>query len=250
MKTATIEIQGVGDLVKAFNALGRKHAPTAVRNTLQDIASAIVKREEQEIKRVFDRPTPMIQRAFFAPRVQKGDTAAFVRLKDVFGKLGDVVPNTLEPHIPGYAATRQAKGMETALRRKGLMGDDEYLVPSRTMRLNKYGNLTGAKASKMLNDLWAFSNVSGFKSSTGDAKRKYVFGTIYPAGREPIKGIWDTKRFQAKRPNALQMLVVKGAPQYAKRFRYYQIGQSYARSVAPAFTEREFKRAIARAMRK
>ena len=242
-------VSGIDELKRAFRQLSESEAKTALRNTLNDSARDVLKREEREILAVFDRPTRIIQRAFFVQRASTSDLSAKVKLKDVFGQDGGAIANTLHPHIPGHPDTRNAKGMEVGMRAKGLLTKDQYLVPSRTMRLDRYGNITGATASKMLNDLWVFDNVAGFDSNTGDAKSKYIFGEIRPRGKQPFKGIFDTSRFLSGRPNALMMLVINRSPKYKKRFDFYGVGQAEASRVMPGHAIEAIRFALARSFR-
>lgn len=223
-----LDVSGLNELRARMRKFSRREVETALRNTINDTARDVQKREEDEVAAVFDRPTPIVRRAFFVRKASRERLEAEVRIKDVFGNFGQAIPNTLEPHIPGFPATRNPKGMERALQRRGLMRRGQYLVPSRTMRLNRYGNVPGSTASKMLNDLGVFRGIAGFNSSTGEAKTKYLWGTA-----SGVTGIWLRTRFQRHQPGALQMLVVNTQPTYRKRFKFYQVGRDHAAKVMP-----------------
>ena len=241
----TVRFDGLDRIQRALSRYPAEQRKAA-RNALNDTARDVQKRNQKEINRVFHRPTRIIQNAFYVKKATTENLQAEVKLKDVYGESGRAIPNTLQPHIPGYSANRSAKGMEIALRSKGLLGSNEFLVPSRTMRLDSHGNVTGATASKMLNDLWVFSNVAGFNSNTGSARSKYIWGEIMPQGKPPIKGIWLTSRFLARKPGALMMLVVQGAPSYGKRFRFFEIGNKEAKRQLPRHAQIAIEHALRR----
>ena len=220
-----IRVDGLEDLHRALITTFPNEIKTAMRNAINDTARDVMKREEQEIVSVFNRPTPKIQHPFFVAKATKTNLVAEVKIKDVYGRFGNAFPNTLKPHIHGYRTTREAKGMERALRHKGLLGSDEFLVPSRTMKLNQYGNIPGAMASKMLNDLWVFHGVPGYDSDTSERKRKYMWGEVTARNGRTTKGIWDSRKFLTHQPKALLMMVVKKHPTYTKRFDFFRIGQ-------------------------
>jgi len=209
----------------------------AIRNSMNDSARLVMARQEKEIKKVFHNPTRLIQKPFFVERadINKTPIQAKVRLKDVYGSTSvNVVFNTLSPHIPGYPATRDpVKGMESALRRMGKISDKEFLVPSRTAKLDKNGNIPGSQASKMLNDIGAFAGVAGFDSTTKAPKVKYMWGEVKDASGKVTRGIWLVNRFVSQKPAALVMVVVKTQPRYAKRFRFHELSEKTFDKVLP-----------------
>lgn len=246
---ASIRIEGLTEVSQALAMLRASEIPTAQRNAVNDTARAVIKRLELETKRVFDRPTPKTQRAFFLKtKATKERPEALIAIKDVFGKDGQAIINTLTPHIPGFDSTRRAKGMERQLRRKGLLGPNQYLVPSRSLKLDRYGNVSGSAASKMLSDINAYTAAGGSRA-TGAAKVRYIWGTVRPRGGRPITGIWLQSRWQARKPNALVMLAVDAKPRYAKRFKFNEVADRYGRRVFLKHMTAAVEHAIARRSR-
>lgn len=244
MLTAKLDTRG---LERMLRELRTKDVPKAARNTLRDVMKDTIKREQQEMRKVFSNPTPLVVNGIRITKLpQTNDLTGELGFKDVYGKRGEAVLNAVTPHIPGYKATRGKKGMEAALIRMDLMTENQYLVPSRTMRLNKYGNVTGATASKMLNDLHAFRKVAGYTSETSKAKTKYVWGEVHAKGGGTVKGIWLRSKFYGRRSGALQMLVVDRTPTYAKRFRFHQVARSWAGKRMPYFARKTVEHYITR----
>jgi hypothetical protein len=237
-----ITVQGLEDVRKRLQKFGDREVQTAMRNAINDTARDSKARGEMEVMKVFDRPTPLVQRPFFVRRATLENLQAQVAVKNVFGRFGAALENALEPHIPGYPRTREPKGMERALRNAGLLGPNEWLVPSRSMRLNQYGNVPGSTASKMLNDMDAFGSVAGFDSTTKAPKVRYVWGEV-----SGVKGIWLASKFRRQQGGALQMLVVKNRPTYSKRFRIVQVWERHAARVLPGHAQEAVRHAIRRA---
>lgn len=242
-----VSTDGVDAVRKALAGLARDEIPTAMRNLVNDTARDIIKREEQEIQRVFDRPTRLMQKPFWlSQKATKEKPTATISIKDVYGRRGRAIGNALEPHIPGYENIRESKGMERALRHRGLLGRNQYLVPSRTMKLNKFGNITGATASKMLNDIGAFKGVAGFESTTKSSKAKYIWGTAKTRSGKTVTGIWIVSRWRNYQPAALAMVVVNKPPTYKKRFDFFGIANEHADKVMPKHARLAFEHAIRR----
>lgn len=219
-----ITVDGVGAALMRLDRVRAQHR-FAAAVALTQSAVDVRKRERVEVERVFDRPTPLVKNAFrLKKKATKTDLEASVWIKDVYGRSGDALLNTLTPHIPGRPRTRAAKGLERALRHAGLLKPGQWLVPSNSMRLNRYGNVAGSTASKMLNDVQAFARVSGFRSGTGKKKRKYVWASVKTRVGGQVSGIWDINRLRKGSGNALMMLAVNKQPAYSKRFRFYRVG--------------------------
>jgi hypothetical protein len=246
---ATIKVEGLKDVNDALRLLKNKELPTAYRNAINDTARDVIKRLERETKSIFDRPTPKVQRPFFLKeKATKEKLQATVAIKDVFGKDGQAIVNTLTPHIPGFDSRRRAKGMERQLRRKGLLGLNQFLVPSRSMKLDRFGNVSGSVASKMLSDINAYVAAGGSRA-TSASKVRFIWGTVKPKGRSPVTGIWMQSRWRSRRQNALMMLAVDARPIYAKRFRFNQIAESYGAKVFEKHMVSAVEHALYRRMR-
>jgi len=226
-------------LEKMLKGIQRKDMPKAVRNTLRDIMKDTRKREVVEMQRVFDRPTPVVKKSLrFTKLPEVEDLSGELGFTDVLGPQGQMIINTLSPHVPGLQNTRNRKGMEVALTARGLMRADQYLVPSRTMNLNRYGNVPGGTASKMLNDIGVFAGRSGFSSTTKATKVKYIWNEVRTRGGGTVKGIWLKSKVTKKSTLKLQMLVVDAKPRYAKRFRFHQVAESWSKKVASVFARK------------
>jgi len=219
--------------VEAFLSGAQKQIPFATMLALNKIGrDDVIPAERKKMRAVFDRPTPLVLRGLtLKKKATKASLEATVGFDDRFGRGGYAVESALAPHIPGFPRTRNRKGMERALFHARLITSNQYLVPSRTMKLNKYGNITGAIASKMLNDIGAFKNRSGFSSTTKAPKVRYVWATV-----GNVSGIWIGSKLRSGAPGALAMVVVNRAPTYKKRFDFDGVAQrAYDKSYKARF---------------
>ena len=238
------------EIERRLNAIARKQVPYATSLALNNTAKDVIKAEQDEMRRVFDRPTPFILRGLRVTKyAKKTDLQAEVGFKDVYGRSGEAVENTLKPHIPGFPATRQPKGMERQLRRRGFLGANEWLVPSRTLKLNQYGNITGPLATKMLADIGAYKGISGFDGTTKGRKAQYIWGEVKARSGGTVKGIWKVEGGRdnyARGGWSLQMVVVK-QPHYRKRFDWSGTARETFDKCYPARFDAAMDQAIATA---
>lgn len=242
--------------VAARLAQHARQIPYALKLGINELAKDVVKREQEEMRQVFDRPTPFVVKGLRVSKwATKTDPTALIDFKDVYVRKGgaNVIENTLTPHIPGFPGERAYKGAERWLRRLRYLGEGEYLVPSRTAPRDAYGNVRGPLIQKMLADIGAYRNVAGMPGTTKQAKARFVWGAIYghdkAGSARAVRGIWLVEGGASKmRTNRwhLMMLVVKGVS-YKKRYDFGGvaerhvsanldkfIGQALAKAIAPA----------------
>lgn len=192
--------------LSAFSALRTTEIPTAARNAVNDTARDVIKAEEREVRRVFDRPTPLIQRAFFLrTKASKDLLVAEVSTKDV-GRIGPAIMRALSPHVSGWPAQRKSKPFEQAL------SQGSFWVPSRTARLDSYGNIGKAFIVRIIREV----EVKGEQVSPSDA---YAYLVV-----DGVEGIWDIKRLRRGQA-ALIMLRVKRRPTYSKRIDVFRVAR-------------------------
>lgn len=245
-----------------FAQLTQRELPSAYRNLVNDVAFDLRGRVVEEMRRVFDRPKPQTLKL---PRVKRKATAqnpvAELWVTD-FGGVVDRkdISRAIPPHVTGEPDTRPHKGMEEWLIRSGRMTRGEWLMPSRFLKLDQYGNVPGAVAAKMLADVGVYGGLaSGFEGDTrtydryrsAGRRRKLVRGKrltywwleVETAGKAgKVKGIWR------KVGNDLvpQMVVVRTRPRYAKRFRLAEMSRLYLAQRLGHHAGRVFAQTVAR----
>lgn len=198
----------------------------------------------KEVRRVFDRPTRFVQNAFYYKKATKKNLKALVGIKEpgtfagtagIKGKGGKQLTSSgvdltaiLGPHIEG--GKRQPKASEKRLRREGILRSDEFLVPAKGVRLDKYGNVRGPFMVKILSALSSF-NEAGFDANVTDVSRERhrkaskpipkVF-VIKSGSKSHLKpGIYQ--RFGSKKnPRVKPLFIFVKSPIYKRRFKFFE----------------------------
>jgi hypothetical protein len=206
-----------------LEALG-KGLPGVMAKALNDTTRDAKVELERAILTVFDRPTPLTQRSVFARFANAQRLVAEVWLRDEASK-GTPPVKYLGPEVRG--GSRREKSLEVRLRRVGLLGSDEWLVPSRTLGKDAFGNVPAGISKKILSQLQAQFDVSSNESARAKRSRnrqKTKRGGRYFAGRPGGKryGIWErieTGFGSSVRP----VFIAVRKPSYQKRFQVYDI---------------------------
>jgi len=226
MFDVSIDVETVN---RMLSDLEKKQLPFATAKALTATAQHVKKELEQEMKRVFDRPTPYTLKALFLKAARKKDLIATVGLKDWAYK-GTAATKYLTPQIEG--GTRGSKRSEVLLRNRGILGSNQYIVPGKGTRLNKYGNMTRGQIQKALSNLKAQHDP--LQNTTSKRKGTYFAGTI-----NGTPGIWERKGRWVK-----PLFIFVKQPSYTKRFQFHEVAE---RTAAEHF-EDEFDKAMTQAL--
>ena len=233
----------VNEVLRELDATSRKQVPFATSLALNNMAWNLAGFRGKKgimprlLPKYIDRPR--YKNPFAVEKATKRYLLAKVKFKD---KGKRVFPaRYYYPQV--YGGKREAKAFEKALRRMGILGGDEFAVPGKYMKLDRFGNLTGATYSKMLadvNQVWTGGNDigAGFgQRTTKRGKKKY----FYHHNLRP-RGIWIRQNKMRAFP---AVIFVKGAPSYRRRFPMQEIGEAYVNK----HFDREFAKAFAYAQK-
>ena len=208
--------------------------PGVVAKALNDTTRQARDELIRELPVAFDRPTPYtLKRAIFAKFTNAQRLEAEVFIAD---KATKAVPPVryLAPSV--YGGPRHAKALEVQLRTAGLLGSDEWLVPSKFLQLDAYGNPPSGLSKKLLSQLQASFDPKARESakakrSRNRKQRKQGGGGRYFIGRpggdrkklaiyERIEtGVGQVGFGSRVRP----VFIVTRAPRYTKRFEVFEI---------------------------
>ena len=222
--TASVHID-TRALERRLATLRREEIPTAARNAINDLMRDVVRAEREEISRAFDRPTPYVRNA---PAIKQRATKA--RLEGVIHLRQGA--DVLKAHIAGYPRRRDLKAVEDVARARGFLGPADWLVPSNTMRLDRYGNVSRATATAITRDL------------AGQGAR-YVWGEVQTRRGGTVAGVWIASRWRSRQPGALALVAVR-APTYSVRFD----GRGVALRTSAARARHHAEQAVAHAIRR
>ena len=220
----------VTDAVRYLSDVHKRHIPFA-QIYAATLTARLVRTEEVAVMhRVFDKPTPYTINALRVKPATKSDPVATVAFKE-FG--GTPAKRFLNPNIHGGGRSQKSHERQLA----SLLGST-FLVPGKGMLTNAYGNVSGSVFTRILSQLKASS--------------------------DPMQNATDSRRSKAKRSNDA-FFILKGknivmhrkgktvkpalipirAPQYSKRFPFYETAQAVVAREFPKQFVVALERAIA-----
>lgn len=188
-------------------------------------AKRLQKLAEEEVAKVFDRPTKFVRQGFYTKPASPANLEAIIGIKDRQAKV-------LLPHITGGGRPRKPFEERLATDTSKAAG---FWVPGQGVKLNASGNLTKGQITQI---------AAGLKR-TGKFADVFV-GT--PTGHPAAPyGIW-ARKLKGKGRNAsvgiVPLLIRVDQPRYHKRFDFKGIAEKHAQRI---FNE-EFNRAFSQAM--
>jgi len=141
------------------------------------------------LPKLFDRPTPFTVNSTYVKRATPGNPVAEVGFR---GRNPE--KHYLAPQVQG--GSRDAKRFEYHLRRAGLLGPDEYVVPARGFVLDAFGNVPRKVYSAILSDLQAhpdpLSNSTRESRSKRARRKVHSKRAVYFVSRG--RGLWFGRR--------------------------------------------------------
>ncbi len=230
-----VTMRGV-DIVRSEVEKVRKQIPFASAEALTRTAGIVKAELEREMAGVFDRPTNWTLNSLRLFPATKQKLEAKVWMKDEADKSGPA-SKWLRPEIEGGA--RQYKRSEELLRNRGVLPDGKYIMPGRSIRLDRFGNISRGTMQKVLSGLGAqsdrYQNSTNSVRSRANKKKYFVLGL----GNDAV-GIAERMS-----KSSIKMVLIFGAkPSYGRRFDFYEIGESVAaKNIGP-----EFEKALAKAL--
>lgn len=121
---------------------------------LSRTVSALKDVEREEMRQVFDRPTPFTLNALYSSGATKTNPEARMGLKDGTGvSSGRQVPPSKWLAAEIEAGSRHQKGFERTLERNGAMPAGWFVVPGADAQLDAYGNLARRQIQQILSQL-------------------------------------------------------------------------------------------------
>lgn len=212
----------ITDVIQTLDDIHKRHVPFAAIYAATLTAKEVKVQEISTMRRVFDRPTPYILNSLSMVPASKSRPFATVEtdLRDP-GK-GTPAKRVLLPHIKG--GSRHQKRSEQRL--QALLGTS-YLVPSRSLPTDAYGNVPGSTYMKILSRLGTSTDPYQNASQSRRSKGKRQSEAFFKLKGKPII-------MQRKGAMISPALIGIRAPQYKARFPFFE--------VAVATVEREFPR--------
>jgi hypothetical protein len=259
----------------AFAARFARQVPFAAARALTQSAVTGRKDVQQELPRVFDRPTPFVVNGIRYEMAQKaavrdGAVQARVYISDDASK-GVSPRQVLAAQLAGGG--RALKRFELAFVRLGLLTGGEVMVPAkgRTDLLDQYGNVRAALLVQLLSYFQAFGE-QGYRANATQQRRdkiarygrsasgfKSIGGKVYFWSRGPgrwsgrgswangrsqhlARGIWEKSGTHGVDVKPV-LLAVRGA-RYAQRFDFVGIVERSVQRTFPSNFEASWRDAM------
>lgn len=211
-----------------------------VSNVLNSTANKIALTLKDEMKRVFDRPTPYTLRSIYPWRGKPSDLRAEVRIRD-FAAKGTPAHKFLEPEV--FGGRRGQKSFEKALSQAGLLPAGMYAVPAKdSPYLDSYGNLRPAYFNQILSYVRANRDGSqnrGFGPKSRKNAKGKRFGTQFFVRKVFAEDGLPLGVYEKKGNKARMVIAFVKAPIYKQRLRYFEISERVAREYFPDKLRRE-----------
>lgn len=232
----------VGQLARRIG-VERQDIPKRTATALTRTASEVRKGLQDEMRRVFDRPTRFTLNSLFLKGARANDLTAVVWLKQR-NSLGG--PHYLEPQI--FGGKRPLKPFERRLRAIVVLLPGWYVVPGERAKLDSSGNMSRGQLVQILSQLRAIglagqgsdAQPTGSKRSRRNVKRAGVFFAGRPNKASPL-GVW-----QRVGNGARPVLIFVRGVRYQSRFKFYEVSERISRRQFPLQFERAARESAAR----
>jgi hypothetical protein len=221
---------------KAAMQQSTKQGTFAMAVALTRTAVDIKQAEQQEIKRVFDRPTQYTINSLFVRGATKTRLDALVWVKDDRAGSGTPATKYLLPEIEGGG--RGLKRFERSLQISGYMPKGWHAVPGRFARLDAFGNVSKGQIIQILSQLRVTltagftRNISTDKKKAAAAKRRaggQYFAVTEQRGRM-LPGIYQRRDFGFGSAAPRPVIVFVPTVQYRVRFEFHRVANTVIES--------------------
>ncbi len=221
---------------RLLNNIEKRQLPFAIAKALTLSAKDAQAEITRTISRVFDRPTKMTVNSVRVETATKKKLSAAVLIKDEFFT-GVPVAKWLRPQTKG--GPRKHKRFERALISAGVMPSSMYAVPSKRLRLNRFGNVPKGMHTRILSQVKAGIYPTQYRASGTKAE---FFALPKGRGKLPA-GIWQRKGSGRKSWITLIFAFVS-APRYRKRLPFDRIARKVATKRFPFHFRRTLRQAL------
>jgi hypothetical protein len=155
---------------RTLTELERDQLPFAAMQAANETGFAVREQWARVMLSVFDRPTPLTQKAVLIRKATRQRPAADIYLRDEAAK-GTPPAKYLQAQVAG--GTRRVKGVEKRLQASGFLPQGMYVVPGAGAELDAYGNIPGSQVNRILSQLGArFDPYANETATSRDRRRR------------------------------------------------------------------------------
>ena len=234
-----IEETGLKETLKWLSDKEKTHVPAAAMKAVNATANIAREAVYDEMRKVFDRPTPYTMRSVWINKAVKERLSAEVYIFNEWVGKGTSPIKFLWPEVEG--GRRNQKPFETLLSNAGIIGKNQFLMPWKAP-LNQYGNVTPGTIQKVLSGLQAGRDATqdsplpgdGYKGTRANRKVAKRYFTTKDFGNVVI---WEINESTKKR---VPLFVSTNRATYKRRLRFVEI----VNETVDRFLVTEFLRAL------
>lgn len=243
--------------VRAAMQKAASQVPFAASVALNKTADAARRDVVDNMRNVFDRPTPWVLNSLRVKRSTKASLVAEVAFKDKNSV--ESSRSMIEPHV--FSGKRRFKAMEVRLWKAGYLPDGWNAVPGEAANMDGFGNMSPGQISQLLNVLGTYTEAGYNKANERTVARlakgnvkKNQYGFVYwvnrvgdPKGRHLQPGVYQ--RFTTAFGTSLKpvLIFVKRA-NYKARLPMYDLVNAAAAREFPGEFDKAFEQAMATAL--
>jgi hypothetical protein len=226
----------------------RNRMPSVIRNALNDTVKSGRIEVQNEMDRVFDRPTPYAKRGVVYDAATKENLRAAVVVTGDRTTGGLPATAFLGPQIQGGYRTHKA--FERQLVQRGLMEKGEVAVPARDTPRDRYGNMTQGFINRFMADLQINYQAAGAERAR--TKRSLTRNKNYGKARffvpkrdgHLFPGVWERKPGTR---NLKPVVLFLRRESYLIRLKFREVVERHVNVVLPINFERHFDRLMRQA---
>jgi len=232
-----VTIKGLTEVQDKLRGLASGKLNVAVKAALNDAAHAGYEAARNEMRRVFELPTPWVLGGLRYVKATSSKLEARIDFDHWGNKTLVTVADVLRAEIDG--GQRRYKRHESALRQARILPPGMFVVPGTAADRDAYGNMKGSQIVQILAWFRAFGE-QGYRANMTDkgrsrlgrgSKRTGRPGFQYFVLKQPYgklqPGIY--KRYAFKSGSAVKpVMIFVRSPSYRKRFDFYGVAQRSA----------------------
>lgn len=234
----SVKMDGLDAVKASLRGLSDKKIKVAAVAALNDAAYLGSKKTQEEMQRVFDRPTRWVIGGVRYNKARKDKLESSIDFDKWGNKTNVTVEHVLKAEISG--GNRKHKRHEVALQRAGILPPGMYIVPGDAANVDAYGNMSSAQIVQIMSWFKAFGE-QGYKANmTQKSKdrlskknrrdqRGGMAYVVFYKHKSLLPGIYqriDTGFASAIRP----VMIFVRSPVYKKRFDFYGVAEKAARA--------------------
>ena len=234
-------LPNLDEMRATMSAIERQQLPFATALALTRTAKFVQRVEQDEMKRVFDRPKAFTLNALYVKTATKRDQAAEVRVKDESFKS---VPPIRWLYSQIHGGPRSLKSHEMLLQRRNILPAGYFAVPGSAARRDASGNMSPGQITQILSALGASRDPLA-RSTTRSRKRNAAVREIFAISRPDHHLAMGVYQRDGRHVHPLMLFV--RTPRYRQRFRFFEIAEQTGRMRFPIEFNLAMRQAVATA---